>query len=113
MARTESITVDGRTYEVGWNDEGWFAVRADGVSTRAYCRTLDELRQAVADGDWELSELEDMETPCYCNQLAGGRCDFCSGLAALDGQRAKDQLEWQRAAAGDLAALYSEIGGEG
>jgi hypothetical protein len=91
MARTESITVDGVTYGVGWNEEGWFAYRDDGVSTRSYCATLDELRQAVADGDWELSELEDM----------------------VDDSPLRDDERYYEDEQVDLAALYSEIGGEG
>jgi hypothetical protein len=55
MARTDSITVKGRTYEVGWNEMGWFAERGDGVSTR-YCSTLEMLKAAVAAGEWDEDE---------------------------------------------------------
>lgn len=47
MARTKTITVDGEVYEVGWNEDGWFAT-IDGESTD-YCDTLDELREVVRD----------------------------------------------------------------
>lgn len=42
---------------------------------------------------------------CYCDQLPGTPCDFCSGLASLDGERAARQLEWQREAS--RPRLYS------
>lgn len=29
------------------------------------------------------------ERPCYCSSLPGSKCDFCTGLASLDGERAK------------------------
>ena len=33
--------------------------------------------------------------PCYCSAVWGGCCDFCAGLAALDGARAEEQRRHQ------------------
>ena len=37
--------------------------------------------------------------PCYCQSLAfNNRCDFCTGLAARDGERAAEQMQRQKEA---------------
>jgi len=33
--------------------------------------------------------------PCYCASLWSSLCDFCTGLAPLDGERAKSQRQFQ------------------
>ena len=44
---------------------------------------------------------------CYCASLWDGYCDFCTGLASLDGVRAQEQLKYQ-AAVHEYRQVYPE-----
>ncbi len=120
MSRTQTITVNEITYSVGWNEFGWFACREDGTSTRGYCVTLDEVRQAVADGDWEPADPDEDDLPT-CQEcakvleedhLGNWRCPSCHakevGRNFLDCCGETDYAEWFDGDEDELAEVVGE-----